>query len=161
LRILGIDCGTQFTGVGVIETGARTSRLLHAGVIKTNPKASLAARLLTIGQGLRAVIAEFQPEAAAVEDTFTAANSRSALKLTHVRGVALFLLAEAGVEAAEYAPAKVKLTIAGHGRAEKQDVEHMLRLLLGLSEPIRSLDASDAVAVALCHAVHLRIGAAR
>lgn len=161
MRILGIDCGSQFTGYGLIETDGRRHSLLKAGVIRTRPTDPFGARLLAIGQGLRELIAEFSPDEAAVEDTFTAANSRSALKLTHVRGVALFVLAEAGLEAGEYAPAKVKLTVAGHGRAEKEEVQNMLRLQLGLAEPIASLDASDAVAVALCHAVHRKLGAPR
>lgn len=153
MRILGIDCGSQFTGYGVIDTDGTRHALVEAGVIQTRASDPFARRLLTIGQKLRAVIADFAPGEAAVEDTFTAANARSALKLTHVRGVTLFVLAEAGLDVAEYPPAQVKMAVASNGRAEKQQVQWMVRALLGLKEPISSLDASDAVAVALCHAM--------
>ncbi len=160
MRILGIDCGSRHTGYGVIDCGPARHRLVEAGVIEARAADPFALRLKVIGQRLREVIAEFQPDEAAVEDTFTHINARSALKLTHVRGVALFVLAEAGVDVAEYAPARVKLTVAGNGNADKTQVEWMTRSLLGLSEPITSMDASDAVAVALCHAALRRVKAA-
>ncbi|MBN9658829.1 MAG: crossover junction endodeoxyribonuclease RuvC [Acidobacteria bacterium] len=153
MRILGIDCGSQFTGYGVIDTDGTRHRLVEAGVIRTSAKDPFCARLLTIGARLREIAAEFSPDEAAVEDTFTSVNVRSALKLTHVRGVALFVLAEAGLEVAEYPPAQVKMAVASNGRAEKEQVQWMVRVLLGLAEPIASLDASDALAVALCHAM--------
>jgi crossover junction endodeoxyribonuclease RuvC len=165
VRILGIDCGSQTTGYGVIDSDGTRHTLVEAGVIETDPKQTLAERLLTIGAGLREVIARLAPEQAAVEDTFTALNARSALKLTHVRGATLFVLAEAGLAVGEYPPAQVKLTVAGSGRAEKEQVEWMVRMLLKLAEPIRRLDASDALAVAICHAargrVDTRVGAPR
>ncbi len=161
MRILGIDCGSQFTGYGLIDTDGTRHRLVEAGVIKTNPADPFPQRLCTIGVRLREVIAEHHPDEAAVEDTFIAANARSALKLTHVRGVALFVLAEAGLGVAEYPPAQVKLALVGNGRAEKQQVQWMTRVLLGLSEPISSLDASDAVAVAICHAARRPVSAIR
>jgi crossover junction endodeoxyribonuclease RuvC len=152
LRILGIDCGSRYTGYGVIDCRPGGHRLVEAGVIETRAADAFPRRLRVIGERLREVIAEFKPDEAAVEDTFTHLNARSALKLTHVRGVALFVLAEADIEVAEYAPARIKLTVAGNGNAPKQQVEWMTCALLGLTEPIDSLDASDAVAVALCHA---------
>lgn len=153
MRILGIDCGSQFTGYGVIDTDGTRHALVQAGVIRTKASDAFSRRLLVIGTGLRTVIGEFQPGEAAIEDTFTAVNARSALKLTHVRGVAMFVLAEAGLEVSEYPPAVVKLAVASNGRAEKEQVQWMVRVLLGLADPIASLDASDAVAVALCHAM--------
>jgi crossover junction endodeoxyribonuclease RuvC len=158
VRILGIDCGSQITGFGVIETDGVTHRLLEAGAIKTNPRDSFAGRLLRIGSAIREVIARHQPDEAAVEDAFYSANVRSALRLSQVRGVALFVVAEAGITVEEYPPAVVKGSIVGHGRAEKEQVQFMLRSLLKLESPIESLDASDAVAVAICHAVRRPAG---
>lgn len=158
MRILGIDCGSQITGFGVIESDGITHSLIEAGAIKTNPRDSFAGRLLRIGSVLREVIARHQPEEAAVEDAFYSANVRSALKLSQVRGVALFVAAEAGLPVEEYSPAVVKGSIVGHGRAEKEQVQWMLRSLLRLDGPIESLDASDAVAVAVCHAVRRPAG---
>jgi len=152
VRILGIDCGSQTTGYGVIDSDGTRHTLVHFGVIETNAKDDFSQRLLAIGNGLRDVLVRYAPEAAAVEDTFVSANARSALKLTHVRGVALYVLAEAGLTVGEYPPAQVKMALVGNGRAEKEQVQWMVRVLLKLPEPIRQLDASDALAVAICHA---------
>ena len=161
MRILGIDCGSQTTGYGVIDSDGTRHALVDFGVIKTNAKDEFAQRLLAIGTGIREVLARYAPEEAAVEDTFVAANARSALKLTHVRGVALYVLAEAGLTVGEYPPAQVKLALVGNGRAEKEQVQWMVRVLLNLREPIRQLDASDALAVAICHAARRSTGATR
>lgn len=152
MRILGIDCGSQATGYGVIDTDGTRHAMVACGAIRTRAAQDLALRLKTIGAGLRDVIAEFSPQEAAVEDTFTGENIRSALKLTHVRGVALFICAEAGIPVAAYPPAQVKLAVVGNGRAGKQQVAWMTRVLLRLDESPRSPDASDALAVAICHA---------
>ena len=154
MRIIGIDCGSQITGYGVIETGSPRHRLIVAGVVKSNPRDAFPKRLLTIASGLRAVVAEHMPDEAAVEETFYSPNSSSSssLRLTHVRGAVLLVLAEAGLKVGEYPPARVKLAVTGKGRAEKVEVQSMVRILMNLSEPIASFDASDAVAVALCHA---------
>ncbi len=161
MRILGIDCGSRYTGYGVIDSDGTRHRLVEAGVIETRPSDPLAERIFQVGARLREVIAEHHPEEAAIEDTFISINARSALKLTHVRGAAFFICAEAGVRVAEYPPAQVKLALAGSGRAEKEQVQWMTRILLGLSEPISSLDASDAVAVAICHATRRPVSAVR
>ena len=124
------------------------------GVIKTSPRWPFERRLLEIANGLREVIREHRPELAAVEGVFHAINAKSALKLAHVRGVALLVIAEAGVGLAEYSPLEVKMSVVGYGRAEKSQVQMMVRSLLGLSEAVQSLDASDALAVAICHAAH-------
>lgn len=154
MRILGIDCGSQVTGYGVIDSDGVTHTLVDAGVVRTNPKDPLPRRLLVIGQALRELIARHRPEAAAVEDAFTSVNARSALKLSQVRGAALFVLAEAGLPVGEYPPATVKGSVTGTGRAEKEQVAFMIRALLRLEQELRPLDASDAVAVAVCHAVN-------
>ncbi len=154
MRILGIDCGSRFTGYAVIETDSPRHRLMEAGVVKTNPRDAFPKRLLTIAECLRGVVAKHAPDEAAVEETFYSPNSSSSssIRLTHVRGAVLLVLAEAGLKVGEYPPARVKLAVTGNGRAEKGQVQSMVRMLLNLSEPIASFDASDAVAVALCHA---------
>ena len=154
MRVLGIDCGTERTGYGVIDSDGRTHRLISAGVIRTSPKSPLEARLEEICRELRAVIARTQPEAAAVEEVFYSANVKTALKLAHVRGAALLLIAEAGLEFGEYSPLEIKTSVVGYGRAEKRQVQMMVKSLLRLDEPIESEDACDALAVAVCHATH-------
>ena len=152
MRILGIDCGSERTGYGVIDTDGRRHKLVLAGVIRTNPKDSFDQRLLKIARELREVLAGTKPEYAAVEEVFHAKNTQSALKLAHVRGVALLTVAEAGIAVGEYSALEVKSSVVGYGRAEKQQVQLMVKSLLGLERPIESEDASDAVAVAICHA---------
>ena len=152
MRILGIDCGTEKTGFGVIESDGRRHSLITSGVIRTDPKCPLSARLLQIGNGLRDVIHEHLPESVAVEAVFHAVNVKSALTLAHARGVALFTIAEANLPVGEYSPLEIKNSVVGYGRAEKDQVQFMVKSILGLPEIIQSKDASDAVAVAICHA---------
>lgn len=152
MRVLGIDCGSARTGYGVIESDGRDHRMLAAGAIRTDTKAPFEKRLLEIACGLRRLIGEHLPEAAAVEEVFHAVNVKTALKLAHVRGVALLAVAEAGVELAEYSPLEVKISVVGYGRAEKCQVQMMVQSLLHLPQIIESEDASDALAVAICHA---------
>jgi crossover junction endodeoxyribonuclease RuvC len=154
MRVLGIDCGTERTGYGVIESDGRRHRMLAAGVIRTQSRDPLETRLLAIGRGLREVIGKYSPECAAVEDVFHAANTKTVIKLAHARGVALLAIAEAGIPLGNYSPLEVKRSIVGYGRAEKEQVQMMVRSLLGLDLEIASQDASDAVAVAICHANH-------
>jgi crossover junction endodeoxyribonuclease RuvC len=152
VRVLGIDCGSQFTGYGVIESDGLAHKLVVAGVIRTNPKWAFEKRLLEIAAGLRRLIAGHRPDGAAVEGIFYSANVKTALKLAHVRGVALLAVAEAGIELAEYSPLEVKTSVVGYGRAEKGQVQKMVTSLLALPEAIDSEDACDALAVAICHA---------
>jgi len=154
VRVLGIDCGSERTGYGVIESDGSEHRMLAAGVIRTSPKTPFEQRLLEIAQGLRQLIGEHAPEAAAVEEVFYSANVKTALKLAHVRGIALLAIAEAGLEFGEYSPLEVKTSVVGYGRAEKCQVQVMVRSILHLPEAIESEDASDALAVAICHATH-------
>jgi len=165
MRILGIDCGTERTGYGLIESDGRSHRMIAAGSIHTSPKQPLEARLLTIAQGLREVIHAHLPESAAVEAVFYAQNVKTALTLSHARGVALLTVAEAGLSVGEYSPLEIKTSVVGYGRAEKQQVKMMVHSLLALETQIDSEDACDAIAVAICHATRtsteLRLRVAR
>ncbi|MDQ2900937.1 MAG: crossover junction endodeoxyribonuclease RuvC [Acidobacteriota bacterium] len=154
MRVLGIDCGTERTGYGIIDSDGRAHRLVDAGVIRTSPKNPLETRLMQIASELRSRISGFRPEAAAVEEVFYAVNVKTALKLSHVRGVALLAIAEAGVVLAEYSPLEVKIGVVGYGRAEKHQVQRMVASLLHLEAELDSEDASDALALAICHATH-------
>jgi len=154
VRVLGIDCGSERTGYGVIESDGAGHRMLAAGVIRTNTKWPFEKRLLEIAEGLRKLIREHSPESGAVEEVFFSANVKTALKLAHVRGIALLVIAEAGMQLAEYSPLEVKTSVVGYGRAEKSQVQMMVCQLLRLSKTIDSEDACDALAVAICHATH-------
>jgi len=151
MRIVGIDCGTEITGFGVIETDGRRHQLVTAGVLRTKSSDALENRLKFIAAGLRDVIENFAPQAVAVEEVFYSVNAKSALKLAHVRGVALLTAAEAGLAIAEYSPLEVKMSVVGYGRAEKQQVQMMVLSLLGVTQQFGSFDATDALAVAICH----------
>ncbi len=151
MRIVGIDCGTERTGFGVIDTDGRSHQFVDAGVIRTKPIEPLEKRLHVIARELRSVINAYSPAAAAVEEVFHAVNAKSALKLAHVRGVALLLAAEAGLSVSEYSPLEVKISVVGYGRAEKQQVQMMVLSLLGIGRQFESFDATDALAVAICH----------
>jgi crossover junction endodeoxyribonuclease RuvC len=154
VRVLGIDCGSARTGYGVIDSDGQEHRLLAAGVIRTSTQSRFERRLLEIATALRKLIGEHAPEMAAVEEVFYSANVKTALKLAHVRGVALLAIAEAGLDVAEYSPLEVKTSVVGYGRAEKYQVQRMVQSLLRLPEIIESDDACDALAVAICHATH-------
>ena len=157
MRVLGIDCGTERTGFGVIESDGRNHHLVSAGVIQTSAKAPLGVRLQEISREIRSVIARDLPVAAAVEEVFYATNVKTALKLAHVRGVAMLAISEAGLELGEYSPLEIKTSVVGYGRAEKRQVQVMVKSLLHLDQPIESEDACDALAVAVCHATHSAI----
>jgi crossover junction endodeoxyribonuclease RuvC len=166
MRIVGIDCGTERTGFGVIDSDGRTHCLIAAGVIRTDPAQALERRLKLIAAELREVFLTYLPNAAAVEEVFHAVNAKSALKLAHVRGVALLQAAEAGLDVAEYSALEVKMSVVGYGRAEKQQVQMMVHSLLRVTEPFASYDVSDALAVAICHGTRanllaLAVGAGR
>jgi crossover junction endodeoxyribonuclease RuvC len=151
MRIVGIDCGTEKTGYGVLESDGRSHVLIAAGVIRTRPIMAFEQRLEHIASELRRLLREFEPESFAVEEVFHAANAKSALKLAHVRGVALLVAAEAGLAVNEYSPLEVKISVVGYGRAEKHQVQMMVHSLLGIGPTFQSHDATDALAVAICH----------
>ncbi|HDR46132.1 MAG TPA: crossover junction endodeoxyribonuclease RuvC [Geoalkalibacter subterraneus] len=151
MRILGIDPGSRATGWGLIEK--QGNRLLHIdnGVITTRAAEPLGDRLGTIYQHLSGVITRYAPTAVAVEEIFMAKNARSALKLGHARGVALLAGFNHDLPIAEYSALQVKSAVVGYGRADKKQIQEMVRILLKLPE-IAQEDASDALAVAICHA---------
>jgi crossover junction endodeoxyribonuclease RuvC len=152
MRVLGIDCGTEYTGYGVVELGA-SGRLvcLTCGAVKLSPREPLPARLHRIYEQLALLIRAHQPDQVAIEDVFYALNVKSALKLGQVRGVAMLAASAAGLEVAEYAPLSIKSAVVGYGKAEKHQVQQMVTRLLDLPEPPQPADASDALAIAICH----------
>src|SRR6266446_5283009 len=150
MRVLGIDCGTERTGWGVIESDGRRHAVLAHGVIVLAPRDPLERRLMVVAAALRSLLVQHAPAAAAVEEVFYSQNVKTALKLAHVRGVVLAAIAEAGVALGEYSPLSVKSSVVGYGRAEKSQVQLMVRTLTGVT--IESEDAADALAVAICHA---------
>ena len=152
MRILGVDPGSRRTGYGCIETSGSRHRLIVCGALSPPAQASLPDKLLTVHDGLARLLAAHKPDCVALEDLFYARNVRTALVLGHVRGVLMLAASEAGVPAAEYSPAEVKQAVVGYGRADKRQVQQMVTLLLGLDAPPSPLDASDALAVAVCHA---------
>jgi crossover junction endodeoxyribonuclease RuvC len=152
MRVLGIDCGTEYTGFGIVEL-ASTGRLacLTCGAIKLSPREPLPNRLNRIYTCLDDLIQKHHPHQVAIEDVFYALNVKSALKLGQVRGVAMLAAAVAGLEVAEYAPLSIKSAVVGYGKAEKHQVQHMVTRLLDLADPPEPMDASDALAIAICH----------
>jgi crossover junction endodeoxyribonuclease RuvC len=151
MRVLGIDCGSRVTGYGVIDSDGADSVLIQCGVIRIKASDPLSARLRCIHDGLTNVIHELRPTTAAFENLFYATNVQSALKLGHVRGVSMFAAAAANLSIFEYSPLEVKSAVTGYGRAEKLQVQQMVRAILRLATPPEPYDASDALAVALCH----------
>jgi crossover junction endodeoxyribonuclease RuvC len=153
--ILGVDPGSRSTGYGVVSVEGNRIRCVDYGAIRPKGRPQelpMQERLKTIFDGLEAVILQHRPEVAAVESVFHAANVKSALTLGHVRGVVLLALANSGVALREYSPLEVKRAVAGYGRADKQQVQTMVRMLLKLAELPQPHDASDALAIALCQA---------
>jgi crossover junction endodeoxyribonuclease RuvC len=152
MRILGIDCGSEYTGYGVVEE-APGHRLfcISAGAIRLRPRDAMAVKLQHIYSQLAQLITDHQPEMVAIEEVFYALNVKSALKLGQVRGVAMLAASAAGLEVAEYSPLSIKSAVVGYGRAEKQQVQDMVMRLLNLPEPPEPADAADALAIAICH----------
>lgn len=158
MRAFGIDCGTEFTGWGVVELTETANRRhiapLGFGAIHLSKKISLPLRLIQLHAQLTALITEAKPDVVAIEEVFYAANAKSALKLGQVRGVALLTAAECGVAIAEYAPLAIKSAVVGYGLAQKQQVQFMVAQLLAMAEPPDQPDAADALAIAICHLHH-------
>jgi crossover junction endodeoxyribonuclease RuvC len=152
VKVLGIDCGSEITGYGVVEQLADGKlHCLAAGPIRLSNRDPLSARLAKVFQDLSAVIAQHQPEMVAIEDVFYAANVKSALKLGHVRGVAMLAASSAHLEVAEYAPLAIKSAVVGYGRAEKSQIQAMVAHLLHLKTVPEPPDVADALAIAICH----------
>jgi len=152
MRVLGIDCGSRVTGYGVIDSDGADCVFVCCGAILTKSSDSMPERLKSIYAGVVEIIRGRQPDAAAFESLFYATNAQSALKLGHVRGVSMFAAAEANLPVYEYSPLEVKSAVTGYGRAEKPQVQQMVRALLKLDAAPQPYDASDALAVAICHA---------
>jgi|SRR4051812_8839586 crossover junction endodeoxyribonuclease RuvC len=152
MRVLGIDCGTEYTGYGIVDL-LDDERLvcLDCGAIKVSPREPMATRLSRISIRLGELIVEHHPDRVAIEDVFYAVNVKSALKLGQVRGVAMLAAATAGLEVAEYSPLSIKSAVVGYGRAEKHQVQQMVARLLRLAEIPEPPDAADALAIAICH----------
>jgi len=150
MRVLGIDPGSRITGYGLVDQDG--SRLVHVdnGGIFTDKAADFPGRLKLIFEGISRVIAEYAPAAVAVEDIFFSTNVRSALKLGQARGAAIAAAVHAGLPVFEYTALQVKKAVVGEGKAAKEQVQRMLKVLLGLPE-VAQADASDALAVAVCH----------
>jgi crossover junction endodeoxyribonuclease RuvC len=152
MRVLGIDCGTEYTGYGVVDQNADGElRYVVAGAIRLLPREPLPQRLHCIFTMLSELIAAHRPDVAAIEDVFYAVNVKSALKLGQVRGVAMLAAAVAGLPVSEYAPLAIKSAVVGYGRAEKSQVQQMVARLLRLPEIPEPPDAADALAIAICH----------
>jgi crossover junction endodeoxyribonuclease RuvC len=152
--ILGVDPGSWTTGFGLVECESGRPRYLASGRIAAPEGMALAPRLVLLAEQLQAVVGNHQPALVAIEKPFHGINARSAIVLAEARGALLVTLARVGLEIEEYAPASVKSAVAGHGRADKTEVARMVRLQLGLAARPMGPDESDALAVALCAAVH-------
>lgn len=151
-RLLGIDPGSRRLGWGIVDSaGSRMQHVAH-GVIAPPADLPLPARLRVIFEALEELVGRWEPDAAAVEQVFTARSARSALVLGQARGAALLALERAGLPIGEYTPAEIKLAVAGHGRASKDQLAGMVRRLLGADLAAATHDATDALAIAICHA---------
>ncbi|HTW48312.1 MAG TPA: crossover junction endodeoxyribonuclease RuvC [Acidobacteriaceae bacterium] len=158
MRVCGIDCGMETTGYGVVEWDDRLPRpdlvWLAAGGIRPPRKAHLPERLAAIHSELVVLLERWRPNVVAVEEVFYSVNAKSAIRLGHVRGVALLAAASARIPVAEYAPLTIKSTVTGYGLAAKQQVQFMVARLLHLAAAPEPADAADALAIAICHIHH-------
>jgi crossover junction endodeoxyribonuclease RuvC len=151
MRALGIDCGTECTGFGVVDLREHELVSVAFGAIKLSTRDSLPRRLAIVFERLAEIIRKHQPDDVAIEEVFYAVNAKSALKLGQVRGVAMLAASCAGLEVAEYSPLSIKSAVVGYGRAEKQQVQHMVARLLNLDAIPEPPDVADALAIAICH----------
>ena len=155
MRVFGIDCGTEVTGFGVVDSNeaARESQLKFCamGAIRLPKTQALPERLEQVFRELTGELERWRPDAVAIEEVFYSVNAKSALKLGQVRGVALLAAAKLGLPVAEYAPLKIKSSVVGYGLAKKEQVQFMVARLLALTEVPEPADAADALAIAICH----------
>ena len=150
--VLGIDPGTAITGYGLINYLENKIEVVDYGCIRTSPRTSLANRLCKISEELERLISNYQPEVVAVEELFFNKNVRTALAVGQARGVILLTAAKAGLEVKEYTPLQVKQALVGYGRAEKHQVQYMVKMLLDLEQVPEPDDVADALAIAICQA---------
>ncbi len=151
MRILGLDPGTATTGYGIIDVEDGAFILVTYGVITTSPKMEMPYRLQVIQQELQTLLDTYQPESAGIEEVFFGRNVTTAITVGQARGVLLLTLANAGIPISEYSPPKIKDAVTGYGKADKQQVQMMVRNLLELEETPRPDDAADGLAVAITH----------
>ena len=152
MLVLGVDPGTATTGYGLVdEDAAGEAQLVGFGVILTEAKTPMPERLLKLHQELSALLAEYQPDAVAVEELFFGRNVTTAVTVGQARGVVMLAAAQAGLPVSEYKPAQVKQALVGYGGADKAQIQEMVRIMLNLPDIPRPDDAADAVAVAICH----------
>jgi crossover junction endodeoxyribonuclease RuvC len=156
MRIIGIDPGTGILGFGVIDTKANKSTMVDAGVIRTKVHQPLDERLVEIYNSLCEIIAENKPKIMVIEKLFFAQNVTTAISVSHARGVAMLSGKLAGLEIVEYTPLQIKQAITGYGRADKKQMQEMVRVLLGLQEIPKPDDCADALAAAICHSTSLK-----
>ncbi|HEX6238072.1 MAG TPA: crossover junction endodeoxyribonuclease RuvC [Acidimicrobiales bacterium] len=149
--VLGVDPGLSRCGYGVVERVGRRPRAVAAGVVRTDPALDVPRRLAALQSELRALMGEHRPEVVAVERLLFQVNARSAIPVAQAAGLAMVEAVAAGSEVVEYSPNEVKQAVAGHGDADKHQVQRMVQALLGIATPLRPADAADAVALALCH----------
>ena len=153
MKVLGIDPGTAACGYGIVHERDGRLRATCHGWWRTSPRERLEARLLTIFTGVQELIAQHEPDAVALEESYVGADARIALSVGQARGAVLVAAANAGVACREYAPASVKQAICGYGRAEKEQMQRMVKMILALPEEPKPHHAADALAVAICHAL--------
>jgi crossover junction endodeoxyribonuclease RuvC len=153
VRVLGIDPGTAACGYAIVHENDGRLRALDHGWWQTKARERPELRLKTIFERVQGLVEEYAPDAVALEESFVGADARTALSVGQARGAVLVASALAGVECAEYAPARVKQAVCGYGRAEKAQVQRMVQAILRLTEPAGSTHAADALAVAICHAL--------
>jgi len=155
MRVFGIDCGTEITGFGVVESDELsrqpTLTMKAMGAIRLSKGKALPVRLEQVFRELSAELVRWTPDVVAIEEVFYSVNAKSALKLGQVRGVALLSAAVQGLPVAEYAPLKIKSSVVGYGLAQKEQVQFMVARLLGLTEVPEPADVADALAIAICH----------
>jgi crossover junction endodeoxyribonuclease RuvC len=153
VKVIGIDPGTASCGYGIVHERGGRLRAIDHGWWQTPAAQRLELRLKTIFDGVAELIAEHRPDAVALEESFVGADARTALSVGQARGAVMVAAANAGVACAEYAPARVKQAVCGYGRAEKQQVQEMVKAILSLPAPPKPSHAADALAVAICHAL--------
>lgn len=155
-RVLGIDCGSNATGYGIIDSEGHSFRVIDSGIISTIARFPFPERLKQIADSLRTLMQTHSPDVMAVEEIFYSVNVKSLIKLGQVKGVVLLAAADAGLAVHEYSPLEIKSSVVGYGRAEKSQVQQMVKALLGLKR-LPPEDAADALAVAICHANRAQI----
>jgi crossover junction endodeoxyribonuclease RuvC len=153
VKVVGIDPGTAACGYGIVHESDGRLRAVDHGWWQTPARDRPQRRLKTIFDAVADLVAQHEPDAVALEESFVGADARTALSVGQARGVVLVACAAAGVECVEYAPAHVKKAVCGYGRAEKDQVQRMVKAILGLDAPPASTHAADALAVAICHAL--------